>query len=54
MTPQEQDTADRLLSQIEAAVGLLPDRDGNNAALITSIIESVNGLRSLMGVVRAH
>lgn len=54
MTPQEQATADRLLSQIETAVGQLPDRDGMNAILIKTIIESVNGLRSVFGVVRTH
>ncbi len=54
MTPQEQATADRLLSRIETAAGQLPDRDGMNAVLIKTIIESVNGLRSLCGVVRTH
>ena len=54
MTPQEQSDAERLLSQIETAVGLLPQRDGGNAVVIKTIIESVNGLRSLIGVVRAH
>jgi hypothetical protein len=46
--------ADRLLSQIEVAVGELAPRDGQNAVLIKQIIESVNGLRSVIGVVRAH
>jgi hypothetical protein len=36
------------------AVGAIPDRSGPNAALIKSIIESVNGLRSLLSVVKAH
>ena len=54
MTPQEQSSADKLLSQIETAVGELPHRDGATASLIKSILESVNGLRSLLGVVRAH
>jgi hypothetical protein len=54
MTPQELWSADKLLSQIETAAGQLPDRDGTNAILIKGIIESVNGLRSLCGVVRAH
>jgi len=47
-------TADKLLSRIEVAVGELMPRDGRNAALIREILESVNGLRSLLGVVRAH
>lgn len=54
MTDQERQTADRLLARIEVAVGQLPNREGQNAVLIAEIIQSVNGLRSLMGVVRAH
>ena len=54
MTDPEKQTADTLLSRIETAVGALPDRSGSNATLIKTIIESVNGLRSLVGVVRAH
>jgi hypothetical protein len=54
MTDQERQTADTLLSRIETAVGAIPDRRGPNAELIKSIIESVNGLRSLMSIVRAH
>jgi hypothetical protein len=47
-------TAELLLSQIEVAIGEVTPRDARNAALIKQIIESVNGLRSLMGLVRAH
>jgi len=54
MTDQERQTADRLLARIEVAVGQLPNREGPNATLIAEIIQSVNGLRSLVGVVRAH
>ena len=54
MTDQERQTADTLLSRIEIAVGALPDRSGPNAALIKTIIESVNGLRSVFLVVRSH
>jgi hypothetical protein len=54
MTDQERTNADALLSRIETAVGALPDRSGQNAVLIKSIIESVNGLRSLLSLVRAH
>jgi len=46
--------ADTLLSRIEVAAGELNPKDGQNAALIKQIIESVNGLRSVMGAVRAH
>jgi len=54
MNDQERENADRLLARIETAAGELPNREGQNAALIAEIIQSVNGLRSLMGVVRAH
>ena len=50
----ETTTADKLLSRIETNVGELMPRDGRNANLIKEIIESVNGLRSLLGVVRTH
>jgi hypothetical protein len=54
MTDSERETAEALLNRIETAVGELPDRSGPNGVLIKSIIESVNGLRSLLSVVRAH
>jgi hypothetical protein len=46
--------AERLLSQIEVAIGEVTPRDAQNAVLIKQVIESVNGLRSLLGLVRAH
>jgi len=54
MTDQERANADRLLARIKTAIGQLPNRQGPNAALIAEIIQSVNGLRSLIGVVKAH
>jgi len=54
MTDQERQVADTLLSRIETATGEIQDRRGPNAVLIKSIIESVNGLRSLLSVVRPH
>ena len=54
MTPEEQKNIDRLIGRIEVAVGALPERDGPNAVLIKTIIESCNGLRSVLGVVRTH
>ena len=54
MTGVDTATAERLLSRIETAIGELMPRDGRNAALIKEIIESVNGLRSVLGVVRTH
>ena len=47
-------TADTLLARIEVAVGEITPRDAGNASLIKEIIESVNGLRALLGVIRAH
>jgi hypothetical protein len=35
-------------------VGQISPRDGGNAALITEMIQSLNGLRSLLGLVRGH
>ena len=46
--------ADRLLARIVVALGELMPRDGGNALLIKEILEAVNGLRSLVGVVRTH
>jgi hypothetical protein len=46
--------ADTLLARIEVAVGEITPKDAQNAPLIRQIIESVNGLRSLLGAVRAH
>jgi hypothetical protein len=54
MTPQDQAAAERLLSQLEIAIGQFPVRDGTNAALLKTMLESVNGLRSLLGLVRTH
>jgi hypothetical protein len=54
MTEQEKQQASVLLNQIEAAIGAIPDRSGTNAPLISEILEAVNGLRSLVGVIRGH
>ena len=54
MTDVDTATADKLLARIEVAVGELMPRDGSNAPLIKEIIECANGLRALLGVIRAH
>ena len=54
MTDEEKKKADALLSRIETATGSFPDRSGSNSALITEIIHAVNGLRSVLGLVRPH
>ena len=54
MTDQEKQKADTLLGRIEMATGAFQDRSGPNATLIAEILQSVNGLRSLLGLVRPH
>jgi len=54
VTDVDRTKADTLLSRIETSVGEIMPRDAKNAALIKDIIASVNGLRSLLDVVRAH
>lgn len=54
MTDQERQRADELISRLELAVGQIFPRDGGNASLITSMIQTLNGLRSLLGIVRPH
>jgi hypothetical protein len=54
VTDQEKQKADELISRLELSVGQLFPRDGANAPLITQMIQSLNGLRSLLGIVRPH
>jgi hypothetical protein len=54
VTDQEKQKAEELISRLETAVGQLFPRDGGNASLITGIIQSLNGLRSVLGLVRPH
>ena len=54
MTDQEKQKAEELISRLEISVGQLFPRDGGNATLIAEMIQSLNGLRSLLGVVRPH
>jgi hypothetical protein len=54
VTDQEREKADVLISQLELALGQIFPRDGGNASLIASMIQSLNGLRSLLNVVRPH
>lgn len=54
MTEDEKRRAEVLLGRIEMAVGSIADRSGPNAMLIAEILQAVNGLRSVLGVVRAH
>src|SRR3954467_2423918 len=54
VTDQEKQKAEEMISRLETAVGQIFPRDGGNASLITGIIQSLNGLRSLLGLVRPH
>lgn len=46
--------ADALLDRIETAAGSLPDKSGRAAPLVSDILQAVNGLRSLPGIVENH
>jgi len=54
VTDQERQRVEELISQLEVAVGQIFPRDGGNASLITSMIHSLNGLRSVLGLIRPH
>jgi hypothetical protein len=54
VTDQERQKVEDLISRLETAVGAIFPRDGSNAPLIASMIQSLNGLRSLLGFVRPH
>ena len=54
MTDQDKAKAEELISKLELAVGQIFPRDGGNASLIAGMIQSLNGLRSVLGVVRPH
>ena len=54
MTDQEKQKAEELISRLEITVGEIFPRDGANATLIATMIQSLNGLRSVLGIVRPH
>jgi hypothetical protein len=54
VTDQEKQKADELVSRLELAVGQIFPRDGGNASLIAEMIQTLNGLRSQLGIVRPH
>jgi hypothetical protein len=54
VTDQERKKAEELISQLEIAVGQIFPRDGGNAALLTTMIQNLNGLRSVLNLVRPH
>ena len=54
MTDQEKQKAEEMLSRLELSVGQMFPRDGGNATLLATMIQTLNGLRSLLGLVRPH
>jgi hypothetical protein len=54
LTDQERQKAEEMISRLELSVGQIFPRDGGNAALLTTMIQTLNGLRSLLGLVRPH
>jgi hypothetical protein len=54
VTDQERKKVEDLISNLEIAVGQIFPRDGGNATLIAGMIQSLNGLRSVLGLVRPH
>ena len=54
MTDEERQKADVLISRLETVVGEIFPRDSPNAELIATMIQSLNGLRSVLGIVRPH
>jgi hypothetical protein len=54
VTDQERQKAEEMISRLEIVVGQIFPRDGGNATLITTMIQTLNGLRSLLGIVRPH
>jgi hypothetical protein len=54
VTDAERQKAEEYISRLETAVGQIFPRDGGNAALLASMFQTLNGLRSLLGIVRPH
>ena len=54
VTDQERQKAEELISRLEISVGQIYPRDAANSSLITTMIQTLNGLRSLLGLVRPH
>ncbi len=54
MTDQEKQKVEDLISRLEILVGQIFPRDGGNASSIAGMLQSLNGLRSVLGLVRPH
>jgi hypothetical protein len=51
-TDQAKQKVEDLISRLELQVGQIFPRDGGNASLIAGMIQTLNGLRSTLGLVR--
>ncbi len=54
MTDQDKQKIEDLIGRLEMAVGQIYPRDAGNSALMTEMIQNLNGLRSVLGLVRPH
>ena len=54
LTDDERQKAEALINRLEISVGEIYPRDGANAATVATMIQSLNGLRSVLGIVRPH
>ena len=54
MTDQERQKAEELISRLELSIGQIFPRDSANAGLLATMIQTLNGLRSLLGLVKPH
>ena len=52
MTDSEKLKAAELIASVEIAIGEISPRDGGNAALIKGMLQSMNGLREVLGLGR--
>jgi hypothetical protein len=53
VTDREKQHAEALIARLEVAVGEISPRDGTAAPLITDMIQSLNGLRTLLGLTKS-
>jgi hypothetical protein len=54
LTDDERTKADQLVANLELSVGQLNPRDVTLRPLIARMIQDLNALRSLLGIVRPH
>ncbi len=53
MTDREKQNAEALIVRLEVALGEISPRDGSAAPLIADMIQSLNGLRGLLGLTKS-